>query len=93
MIAPRIFVLRGRPPDLVGGIDRNIALDGPGNGPLQGAPATRRTQRSAPLLSSFEQLGLALIHAERPSAHFMVMTAYLDESGTHGNESELAREI
>jgi hypothetical protein len=32
-----------------------------------------------------QMLGLALFHRERPDAKFMVLTAYLDESGTHGN--------
>ena len=37
--------------------------------------------------SSIERLALALFHRELWSANFMVMTAYLDESGTHGKQS------
>jgi hypothetical protein len=37
--------------------------------------------------STLDSLALALFHRETPDAQFMVMTAYFDESGTHGDKS------
>lgn len=42
---------------------------------------------AAGALASFEHLALALFHKERADAKLMAMTAYLDESGTHGRQS------
>ena len=37
--------------------------------------------------SSIKNLSLALFHEMRADAKFMVLTAYFDESGTHGRDS------
>lgn len=52
-------------------------------------PEAVRGQYGTPhaLLTFTERLGLALFHRLCPEALFMVLTAYLDESGTHGRES------
>jgi hypothetical protein len=51
------------------------------------SPLSHPVAGRAASLTSVELLGLALFHEPRPAAPFMVMTAYLDESGTHGHDS------